>query len=58
VPKKELPSPNIRPKPINRKPSEETAKTIKFLERMLTAFFALAKPKLSPAVCYVSVDNV
>ena len=36
--------PNISPQPSSRKPRDETAKTMKFLDRMLTVFFARAKP--------------
>ena len=39
-----LSPPNIRPQPKSRKPRDETAKTIKFLDRMLTVFFDRAKP--------------
>lgn len=44
VPISGLSPPNIRPHPKRRKPSDETAKTIKFLESMFTVFFALANP--------------
>lgn len=43
VPRMGLPPPNMMP-PSRRRPGEETAKTIKFLERMLTVFFARANP--------------
>ncbi len=35
-----LPSPNISPKPITQNAIDDAAKTMKFLARMLTAFFA------------------
>ena len=44
VPMKGLSPPNIRPQPSSRKPRDETAKTMKFLERMLTVFLDRAKP--------------
>ena len=49
VPTKGLSPPNIRPQPRSRKPREDTAKTMKILERMLTVFFALAKPASTAA---------
>jgi hypothetical protein len=41
---KPLPAPNMSPHPSAQKATEETANTMTFLERILTAFFALAKP--------------
>ena len=44
VPTKGLSPPNISPQPRSRKPREDTAKTMKFLERMFTVFFERARP--------------
>ena len=44
VPIKGLFPPNIIPQPRSRKPREDTANTIKFLDNIFTVFFALAKP--------------
>jgi hypothetical protein len=44
VPRKLLPSPNIRPQPRMKKASEEHPKTMKFFARMFTQFFARARP--------------
>lgn len=44
VPMKGLSPPNMSPQPRSRKPREETAKTMKFFDRMLTVFFDRAKP--------------
>ena len=41
--------PNMSPQPRTRKPRDETAKTMKFFDRMLTQFFALAKPASTAA---------
>ena len=41
--------PNMNPQPSNIKPSDETAKTIKFLDKILTVFFARAKPASTDA---------
>ena len=49
VPTKGLSPPNIRPQPSSRKPRDDTAKTIKFLDRMLTVFLARAKPASTEA---------
>ena len=49
VPAKGLSPPNISPHPRSINPSEETANTMKFLERMLTVFFARAKPASTQA---------
>ena len=49
VPINELSPPNINPQPINRNPNEETANTIKFLERIFTVFFDLANPASTAA---------
>ena len=49
VPTKGASLPNIRPQPSNRKPRDETANTMKFLDRMLTVFFDLAKPASTAA---------
>jgi hypothetical protein len=43
-PMKPLPSPNIKPQPKSRNPSDETAKTMKFFDKMFTLFLARAKP--------------
>src|SRR5688572_20012319 len=43
------PLPNISPQPKNQKPMDETAKTIKFLERILTQFFARQNPDSTQA---------
>ena len=40
----EPPSPNISAKPTTQNASEDTAKTTKFLARMLTAFLAWQSP--------------
>src|SRR5699024_3480552 len=41
--------PNIRPQPSSMKPRDDTAKTIKFLDRMLTVFLARATPASTAA---------
>ena len=41
---KSLPLPNINAKPTTQKASDDAAKTMKFLARMLTAFFARQRP--------------
>ena len=49
VPTKGLSPPNMSPQPSSMKPRDETAKTMKFLDRMLTVFFALARPASTEA---------
>src|SRR5580765_3969373 len=44
-----LPSPNIKPKPKIQNPMVVTANTMKFLERMLTQFFARHIPDSTAA---------
>jgi hypothetical protein len=39
-----LSPPNISPQPRSRNPSPETAKTIKFFDKIFTVFFDLANP--------------
>ena len=51
------PSPNIRPQPSNQKPIDVTANTMKFLERMLTQFFARQKPRLDAAEAQVHEEH-
>ena len=49
MPTKGASPPNISPHPSSRKPRDETAKTMKFLDRMLTVFLARAKPASTAA---------
>ena len=49
MPTKGLSPPNISPHPSSMKPKDDTAKTIKFLDRMLTVFLARAKPASTEA---------
>ena len=49
IPMKPLPSPNITPQPIRKNAREESAKTMKFFDRILTAFLTRHMPDSTSA---------